>query len=315
MEAVFGVALPAGCGAVVWVAAYVLTGGAREAHSASQMRRAFWRKLSLVAGTAGRMRLVGWLLNLDPWREAADAAARKTHRMQPALGREQALGLMLTCCGAACLVCALLSRSVPGALVPIGAIAVGVPLWDSSRQRRRARRMAEEMPDVLRALALALGSGETLAQAIDYVGSHGRGPAAQAFSRVAMRLRCGASTREALESLSGELAVSRADLLVTALLISQRTGSPLRGLLETTAKLAERQSEMERLLDVKTAQVRLSVRVVCLLPLVLVGTLSLISPDFQKGLTTPAGIVSVLLALAMDALALAIVRRLMKGVL
>ena len=315
MEAVFGVALPAGCGAVVWVAAYVLTGGAREAHSASQMRRAFWRKLSLVAGTAGRMRLVGWLLNLDPWREAADAAARKTHRMQPALGREQALGLMLTCCGAACLVCALLSRSVPGALVPIGAIAVGVPLWDSSRQRRRARRMAEEMPDVLRALALALGSGETLAQAIAYVGSHGTGPVASGFASASLALRCGASTEDALESLASELDVPGMGLLTTALVISHRTGSPLRDLLSRSAALVERQGEFERELEVKTAQVRLSARIVCSLPFLMVALLAVISPDFQHGLLSPVGLGSVALAVALDALAVLVIRRLMRAVL
>lgn len=314
MEAVSGIALPVSCGALVWLTSFVLV-STGESRSAGQIQRLAWRWVVRAAEQISRLRVVPWLLSFAPWRNFAGAVAQRTRDLHPALYREQACGLVLGGCGAACLGCALLSRSLPGALVPIGVAVIGVPLWDSSRQRLHARRMAEEMPEVLRALALALASGETLAQAIDYVGTHGRGPAAEAFSRVAMRLRCGESTREALEALSDDLDVPRVDLLVTALLISQRTGSPLRGLLETTAKLAERQSEMERLLSVKTAQVRLSVRVVCLLPVVLIGTLSLISPDFQRGLATPAGIVSVLIALAMDGLALAIVRRLMKEVL
>lgn len=314
MEAVSGIALPVSCGALVWLTSFVLV-STGESRSAGQIQRLAWRWVVRAAEQISRLRVVPWLLSFAPWRNFAGAVAQRTRDLHPALYREQACGLVLGGCGAACLGCALLSRSLPGTLVPIGVAVIGVPLWDSSRQRLHARRMAEEMPEVLRALALALASGETLAQAIDYVGTHGRGPAAEAFSRVAMRLRCGESTREALEALSDDLDVPRVDLLVTALLISQRTGSPLRGLLETTAKLAERQSEMERLLSVKTAQVRLSVRVVCLLPVVLIGTLSLISPDFQRGLATPAGIVSVLIALAMDGLALAIVRRLMKEVL
>lgn len=314
MEAVSGIALPVSCGALVWLTSFVLV-STGESRSAGQIQRLAWRWIVQAAERIARLRVVPWLLSFAPWRNFTGAVAQRTRDLHPALYREQACGLVLGGCGAACLGCALLSRSLPGTLVPIGVAVIGVPLWDSSRQRLHARRMAEEMPEVLRALALALASGETLAQAIDYVGTHGRGPAAEAFSRVAMRLRCGESTREALEALSDDLDVPRVDLLVTALLISQRTGSPLRGLLETTAKLAERQSEMERLLSVKTAQVRLSVRVVCLLPVVLIGTLSLISPDFQRGLATPAGIVSVLIALAMDGLALAIVRRLMKEVL
>ena len=65
----------------------------------------------------------------------------------------------------------------------------------------------------------------------------------------------------------------------------------------------------------KTAQVRLSVRIVCLLPAIMVGVLTLLSPDFQRGLLTPAGIGCTCAAMALDGLALAIIRRMMRGVL
>jgi tight adherence protein B len=98
-------------------------------------------------------------------------------------------------------------------------------------------------------------------------------------------------------------------------LISQRTGSPLMALFQRSAVLVERQGEFERLLSVKTAQVRLSARIVCLLPAVMVAGLSLISHDFQHGLLTPVGMGSVLVAALMDGVALLIIRRLMEGVL
>ena len=79
--------------------------------------------------------------------------------------------------------------------------------------------------------------------------------------------------------------------------------------------LVERQGEFERLLAVKTAQVRMSVRVVCLLPAVMVCLLAAISPDFQEGLCTPAGTGCVLVAAALDATAVAIIRRLVGKVL
>ena len=60
---------------------------------------------------------------------------------------------------------------------------------------------------------------------------------------------------------------------------------------------------------------RLSVRIVCLLPVVMVGLLALISPDFQRGLLTPSGVGCVLVALLLDGAALALIRRFMRGVL
>ena len=83
----------------------------------------------------------------------------------------------------------------------------------------------------------------------------------------------------------------------------------------SSARLAERQGEFERLLAVKTAQVRLSVKIVCLLPAVMVCLLAVISPDFQSGLLTPAGMGCLFLASVLDALALAIIRRLVRSVI
>ena len=47
----------------------------------------------------------------------------------------------------------------------------------------------------------------------------------------------------------------------------------------------------------------------------MVGLLSLISVDFQRGLATTAGTLCVVVALGLDAVALLIIRRLMRGVL
>ena len=54
--------------------------------------------------------------------------------------------------------------------------------------------------------------------------------------------------------------------------------------------------------------------IVCVLPIALVVLLSLISPDFRQGLHTVPGIVCLVVGGAMDALALLIIRRILKGV-
>ena len=104
-------------------------------------------------------------------------------------------------------------------------------------------------------------------------------------------------------------------LLTTALVISHRTGSPLRDLLARSAALVERQGEFERELEVKTAQVRLSARIVCSLPFLMVALLAVISPDFQRGLLSPVGLGSVAVAAALDSFAVLVIRRLMRAVL
>ena len=204
--------------------------------------------------------------------------------------RTAAVALAVALAGLSC-VTGLLMAS-PVAAVAAGAIVVGVAAARELSRRRRARReVVAAMPGVYRTLSVALASGQTLAQAVAYVGS-----------------------RDAVALLARELDAPGAELLATALVISHRTGSPLRDLLMRSAALAERQGEFERMLGVKTAQVRLSVRIVSLLPAVMIAILALVSPDFQSGLLTPAGVGCVCLAAMLDGVALLIIRRLMAGV-
>ncbi|MBM6774273.1 type II secretion system F family protein [Olsenella profusa] len=263
----------------------------------------------------GRLRSVAWVSGHAPVRELADELAHSLAPYGIALDTRPAVAVLLCCLAAITLGAGALFAS-PVAGVASGAVVAGSLLGrELARRQRRRREVADAMPGIYRTLSVALGSGQTLAQAVDYVGSHERGPAAGVFARMSLRLRCGVSTEDAVGLLARELKTPGAGLLATALVISHRTGSPLRELLMRSAALAERQGEFERLLSVKTAQVRLSVRIVCLLPAVMIAVLALISPDFQEGLLTPTGLGCVALAALLDGVALLIIRRFLRGVL
>ena len=259
---------------------------------------------------AGRSRPVARLLAYGPFgRVALELSERASEH-----GVDADAGCCLSAAGCVAAVGLLLASPVAAASSATVMVAA-VVARDAARVQRERREVVAAMPGIYRTLSVALASGQTLAQAVSYVGSHERGPAARVFSRMSLRLSCGVSTEEAVDLLARELGVPGAGLLATALVVSHRTGSPLRDLLRRSAALAERQGEFERMLGVKTAQVRLSVRVVCLLPVVMICVLALISPDFQEGLLTPAGTGCVALAVLLDGLALLLIRRLMRGVL
>ena len=303
------------CTTSVWCAVNTACGAHGARRASGWHMRALVRQLRAAASALGATAPVAALVELPSWRALADEVALSSPVRDLRLSRGEAGALVLMAGLAVSVLLALAARSPLGLLVGVMTLVVGVPVWDSSRRRARERALIDEMPEVFRTLAMALGSGETLTQAIEYVGVHERGYAGRAFAHAALRLRCGSSTEEAMEALMHELEAPGVGLLTTALVIAQRTGSPLRGLFQSSAQLVERQGEYERMLSVKTAQVRLSVRIVCLLPLMLVALLSLISVDFQKGVATAPGMASVALAAVMDGCALLIIRRLMRGVL
>ena len=277
-------------------------------------RNALRRALELLR-RLGASRAAGALLGMPGWQELADEAASRAERAGARLEPGDAAAAAVftaVCAGAMASVLFDTWLMLPLALV---ALFVGVPALSARHAELRRREANAAMPAVFRTLSVAMGAGMTLVQAAEYAGARAGGAVGEAFARLALRLRCGVATEAALGELSGELRAPGAGLLSTALAISHRTGSPLQGLFQRSAALVERQGEFERLLAVKTAQVRLSVRVVCLLPAVMVALLAAISPDFQKGLSTPAGAGSVALAALLDVAAVAIIRRLVGKVL
>ena len=273
-----------------------------------------------------RLRLLAWLRRCSSFRAAQRLAAiGPVNEVGAALARWLSLrgwelgaqaGCLLVALAAACaiLACVWVSQSWLGLLVGgIGACVVVATLASSLRHARR-QAAEREMPRVFRSLAGSLAAGRTLPQALASLGKN-QELSSSAYGRAALAMACGYSATDALSQLARELDVPGGELLVSALLVSHRTGSPLMGLFSRAATIVEREADLERLLGVKTAQVKLSVRVVCILPAVMVAILALISPDFRAGLGSSAGRVCIALATVLDLVAVAIVRRLLASVI
>ena len=302
--------------AAAWTV-YLLLGGAGEDDLGSLSRglRRCGRKAGAAFSALAGSRLVDALLRLDGWSSCARWAA--SAGAQTGLELDERGGCAAILCLAAAGSCAASALFATWLCLPLCAccLAVGVPALAARRKDALRRERAAAMPAVFRTLAVAMSSGMTLVQSAEYAGTHVGGAPGEALARLGLRLRCGMGAEEALAALAAALPAPGVGLLATALVISHRTGSPLKGLFQRSAVLVERQGEFERLLSVKTAQVRLSVRIVCLLPAVMVAILATISPDFQKGLATASGIMCVGAAAVLDGLAVLIIRRLAKGVL
>lgn len=269
------------------------------------------RALERLGGTAPVRALRGWA----PWQQVAEELARRLFPTGEVLSQGAACAALLVAWTGFALLLWLLSASPLGLVVGVIVAPLATGARAASIARSRDAALMGEMPAVLRSLSTALGAGSTLSQAIEYVATHERGVIAREFERAALGLRCGGTVREALEGIERRLDVPGIELMTCALLISQRTGSPLRSLFSRSAELVEEQVALRALLSTKTAQVRLSVRIVCLMPVAMVVLLSLISPEFRSGVTSATGIACVSVAAALDLVAILIVRRLMRGVL
>ena len=312
MEVVLLLVCAGAAGFAVWL---LLGQGSPENVRLSVRVRALGHVARRALGRCAELSLCQELAHEQHLTPVIDRVDERLRRHGLALGPAEVVVLLVAGLGLGCVAMGMLSRSLVVGVVTLPVLAALVPLYEARDKRNKAQEVAGQMPGVLRTLATALGAGHTLTQAVEYVSLHERGQAAQAFGRAALRLRCGMPAESALTSLADELDAPGAGLMACALAISQRTGSPLRELLQRSALLVEQQGEFQRMLAVKTAQVRLSVRVVCTLPVVMIVLLGLISPDYREGLHTVPGAACLALGALMDGAALLVIRTILKGVL
>lgn len=282
--------------------------------------RSYWQGEDKHAARAlldrwASVRLVGKLAQAGFARRAICAIVEIARAAKHSLSEREAAGLLCAGWAGVPLVLGLVSWSLAGVVMGMVLVVSATPSLVAVSERMRKRQLSSEMPQIMRSLAVALSSGKTLPQAIEYIGRSSKGIAAGEFAQAALEMRCGSSIERVLCDLERRLDAPGVELLASSLVISQRTGCPLRELLLTGAQLVEEGSELQRSLQTKTAQARLSVRIVCTMPLLLVVVLVSISPEFRQGVTSSVGSACLVIAALLDGLAIFIIRRQLKAVM
>ena len=236
------------------------------------------------------------------------ASLAPAHRLglviEDASGR---LAFLLLSSGVCCVLLTMVSLSPLGfALGLVAPFAVGAAR-DGFESRREQHDAEEAMPEAFTALSMSLASGHSLAQGMRFVGAHAQEPV-----HTEAAIDCGISATDALDDLLVRIDAPGLSLVTLALKVSQRTGAPLADLLSEASSMVGERIELKRRLDVKTSQARMSAHMVAAMPAGMCAVLALLSADFRRGLATPAGAGAVVLGLALNAVALVVIRRIMR---
>ena len=219
--------------------------------------------------------------------------------------------LLLSSCFCAVALALVSLSSVGFALGLVAPFGVGAAR-DTFNRRREQHDVEEAMPEAFTALSMSLASGHSLAQGMRFVGTHAQEPVHAEFLRVAAAIDCGIAATDALDDLLVRIDAPGLSLVTLALKVSQRTGAPLAGLLSEASSMVGERIELKRRLDVKTSQARMSAHMVSAMPAGMCALLALLSADFRRGLATPAGAGAVVLGLALNAVALLVIQRIMR---
>jgi tight adherence protein B len=206
--------------------------------------------------------------------ERADVPLRTVELVYAAVGSALLVGLISAVAGMATLI-SFLAMIVGGSL-PI------LFVWHKAKRRLAA--IDDQLPDLLVTLAASLKAGHSFRQGIQAVVDEGQPPASKEFKRVLTETQLGRPMDEALAEMATRIGSKNVSFVVTAVTIQRQVGGSLAGIFDMVADAVRNRQQFARKIRSLTAMGRASAYVLVGVPLFMLGTITLLSPEYMEPL-------------------------------
>jgi tight adherence protein B len=156
----------------------------------------------------------------------------------------------------------------------------GPDLWLRWSQRQRLLRIDEQVDSLLVALANALKSRPSIADAVVSVQPVIAAPIRQEVELSVKQMRVGSTPELALLAMSRRVGSRKLDAAISAILVGRQVGGNVSQILETTAAAMREMARLEGVVRTKTADGRAQIWALAAFPFVLIVAFSLINPGY-----------------------------------
>ncbi|MGK5019796.1 type II secretion system F family protein [Janthinobacterium lividum] len=214
---------------------------------------------------------------------------------------------------AALLLLAACSIPLPGALLLLSG-AVSAPCLCVLRARAaRLKKIEAQLPEAADFLARALRAGHSFSNVLQMVGDELNEPISGEFRMAHEEINYGVPMNEALQNLAARIPLTDLRYLVIAVLVQRESGGNLAEVLVSIARIIRARLKLLGQVRVLSAEGRMSAWVLGLMPVVMIGVMALVNPQYIRLLwTDPAGIKLLWYAAGMVALGVLWMRNVMR---
>ncbi len=190
-------------------------------------------------------------------------------------------------------------------VLPVGYVYV--------ERKRRLVIFSQQLPYVLDFLRSALSAGHTLVRGVQMATENSPEPMATELGLVVDQIQLGSSLAEALDSMFRRVPEESLGFLVAAVRVQAEVGSSISEILDRVTESIRSRQRLQQEIRSLTAQARMSGMIVAALPFILLGLFALIRPNYVYPLFhNPLGIRMLEAAIALDAVALLVIRRMIQ---
>jgi tight adherence protein B len=182
-------------------------------------------------------------------------------------------------------------------IVLIAGVAALLPYGYVMRSDKKRRNLlVDQLADTMSILATSLRAGYSFLQALDTVSKEIGEPSAGEFQRVVAEIRLGRPVEEALAAMAERIGSDDLKWAVIAINIQRQVGGNLAEVLDILATTVRERAYVRRQVKVLSAEGRLSVVILSLIPLLLLAYLAIVNPDYLAPLFNTAAGLAMLVA-------------------
>lgn len=191
----------------------------------------------------------------------------------------------------------------PGFVLVLGRTLFG------SYQRRRQKRLYDQIPDALSMVVRAVRAGLPVTEALRSVGRDAPLPTASEFERLANDLAIGITLQDSLVALAMRTGLQEYRFFAVALALQGQTGGNLTETLENLAEVVRKRVALRARAIALAAEARMTSYVLIGLPFFTAGALAFVAPSYLSVLvTTSQGRTMLCVALGLLVLGIVVMR-------
>ena len=241
--------------------------------------------------------------NLQIFLSQADLTMRAGNLLLLSLATAVATGIVLR----------LVSGSMAFALVGVLVGALMPYSYTSFRRSRRFQKFEELFPQAIDTLARAVRAGHALTTALELISSEVSEPVSSEFRKLFEEQKFGLPMRDALINLTERMPLVDVKFFVTAVMLQRETGGNLAEILDNLSYVIRERFKIQRQVRVFTAQGRLTMILLMLLPPIIVTTMLIMNPGFIRPLfTDPIGHTLIVGGITLQTIGYFVIRRIIQ---
>ncbi len=189
-------------------------------------------------------------------------------------------------------------------------MAVSPYIYLYATRAYRFKRFGDLLPEAVDLMSRGLRAGHATTAVLEMVGQETAEPVGSEFRALHEEQTLGLTLRDAMMNLVDRVPLDDVRFLTTAVLLQRETGGNLALILDKTAAVMRERARLRGQLRIYTAQGRITGWILCIMPFVMFGLLSMVNRKYESILLTdPTGLHMLYFGLIMMVLGVLVIRK------